>query len=228
MPHVGPIRNWRCLICLCHSYDSPNQSPMSHTPSKQKVTQGYGFICSFFFYVARPVENSITLGSMMESMKIGQREEVINLEGKPWEDTTMQYFFTSKWEEELATSVQRSSILTLFFVRSSVSRRILNHHTQRGSFKIWVIPFKLDPPRLLLSFCWSGPYKGWEYGAAVNLFLSRVLSQRSQEEKTEEDVEIKGNRLSRESEGTETSSVYYLAFPFQCCLRIWAIRKKGF
>lgn len=114
-------------------------------------------------YVARPVENSITLGSMMESMKIGQREEVINLEGKPWEDTTVQCFFTSKWEEELATSVQRSSILTLFFVRSFVPRRILNRHTQRGSFKMWVVPFKLDPPRLLISFCWSGPYKGWEY-----------------------------------------------------------------
>lgn len=180
------------------------------------------------FYVHRPVENSISLGTMMESMKTGQREEVINPEGKAQEDTTMEYFLTSKWEEELTTSVQRSSTLTLFLVCSSVPRRILNCHTQRGSFKIWVVPFRLDPLCLLLSFCWWSLYKGWEYGAAVHLFLSRALSQRSQEKKTEEDIEIKGNRLSWESEETETSSVYYLAFPFQCCLRIWVIRKKGF
>lgn len=180
------------------------------------------------FYVDRPVENSISLGTMMESMKTGQREEIINLEGKPQEDTIMEYFLTSKWEEELATSGQRSSVLTLFLVCSSVPRRILNCHTQRGSFKIWVVPFRLDPLRLLLSFCLSSLYKGWEYGAAVDLFLSRVLSQRSHEKKTEEDIEIKGNRLSWESEETETSSVYYLAFPFQCCLGISVIRKKGF
>lgn len=176
------------------------------------------------FYVDRPVENSISLGTMMESMKTGQREKVINPEGKPQEDTTMEYFLTSKWEEELATSVQRPSILTLFLVCSSVPRRILNCHTQRGSFKIWVVPFRLDPPFILF----IKSVKGWEYGAAVDLFLSRVLSQRSQEKKTEKDIEIKGNRLSWESEETETSSVYYLAFPFQCCLGILVIRKKDF
>lgn len=167
-------------------------------------------------YVARPVENS---------MKVGQREEVINLEGKPWEDTTVQCFFTSKWEEELATSVQRSSILTLFFVCSFVPRRILNRHTQRGSFKIWVVPFKFDPPGLLLPFCDQVHTKGGV--RCCQPFPSRAVSQRSQEEKLKK-TEIKGSRLSRESEGTETSSVYYLPFPFQCCLGIWVIRKKGF
>lgn len=48
------------------------------------------------FYVHRPVENSISLGTMMESMKTGQREEVINPEGKAQEDTTMEYFFNKQ------------------------------------------------------------------------------------------------------------------------------------